>query len=200
MSVQSGSLAVCWLVRRSARETRETVGTEARPNTFHISRARGRYANNRSQACPTAHSVNASASSTQPSSPSRPSAMTVSAIAGLFLPTRAFFGIPPFLDPPFRAVDPSHRLERTSRRPDDRSSVIFTEMVESMKALCKLDSGELSVSTTTRGSFGVTMPATISARFKVGGASRRGRALDGGIREISAGFDPSAVVSWVRSS
>jgi hypothetical protein len=73
-------------------------------------------------------------------------------------------------------------------------------MVESMKALCKLDSGELSVSTTTRGSFGVTMPATISARFKVGGASRRGRALDGGIREISAGFDPSAVVSWVRSS
>ena len=100
--------------------------------------------------------------------------MTVSAIAGLFLPTRAFFGIPPFLDPPFRAVDPSHRLERTSRRPDDRSSVIFIEMVESMKALCKLDSGELSVSTTTRGSFGVTMPATISARFKVGGATPAG--------------------------
>jgi len=112
---------------------------------------------------------------------------------------RGVFGIPPFLDPPFRAVDPSRRRERTSRRPDDRSSFIFTEMVESMKALCKLDSVELSVSATTRGSFGVTMPATISARSR-GGDARRGRALDGGIREISAGFDPSAVVSWVRSS
>ena len=74
--------------------------------------------------------------------------MTVSAIAG-FLFANAGFPSGSLSSTSLRAVDPSRRRRRTFRKPDDRVFLIFAEMVESMKALCKLDSGELSVRATT---------------------------------------------------